>query len=317
MTASIIEFREIAIDRLMPHPLAEAFPRDGEDQTSVNLSVGDQGILAPLHVLAANRDGKYLVIDGVTRLLAAMVTERGRGTDQKLPCLLVECDDVATYVMHTNGSRRRVSTGTRVLAYITCHKDAVLAAAAMAGGRVLNMRGSVNGMESNLSKASREAFGGGKGPEGWSAETISERLGVSRDDVRSAIELLRCKELRRSPEMKVGAALMPEAAIDLDKPSGKLLADTIDAQYLKVLGGTSPVRRWKAALGGAVATKGMARAQIKYGDLALRTLTSLTTVCDHWSELSHREQELVETEWCALVPKLPAILRQIMQEAGQ
>ena len=289
MKCEIVKFMEIGIGELEPHPLAEAFPRDGADQSAVNMSVGDEGILAPLHVLdTPAKNGKWQVVDGCTRLLAANVTDRGAGADRQLPCLLVRVDDVASYVLHINGARRRVSTGTRVLAYVTCHKAQVLAAAEMAGGRVKNMRGSVNGLEAKLPKASRDAFGKSDGPENWSCDAISGRLGVSDKDVESAVELLRCKELRNLPEGRWrGSELLPERGLDEANEDDLENGRMVDTCYLRVLGGQTPIRRWKAAFAGRSA-KDAGNGAPDYDQVLLRGLSSLRTALLHWKEIDPR-----------------------------
>jgi len=311
MKCEIVGYKEIGIRSLEPHPMAEAFPRGGDDQASVNTSVEDAGILAPLHVLAEpNANGKWQVVDGCTRLLAADVTERGAGSDQKLPCLLVRVDDVATYVLHINGARRRVSTGTRVLAYITCHKEKVLASAEMAGGRVENMRGSRNGLEERTQKASRDAFGKGDGPQNWSCDAISERLGVSDRDVESAVELLRCREHKLMPSVKIGGIERAERPLDLkNSEEDKMVQHALNGQYLAVLGGQSPVRRWKAALSGHASTANLQKEAINYHKLGCRALVSLRTVFTHWENLTSDEKGEIFNDWHDLLEKLPKQLK--------
>jgi len=310
MKCEIVKFMEIGIGELEPHPLAEAFPRDGADQSAVNMSVGDEGVLAPLHVLAEpdKQTGKWQVVDGCTRLLAAMVTgPDGDGINHRehkehkgermLPCLLVRVDDVASYVLHINGARRRVSTGTRVLAYVTCHKAQVLAAAELAGGRVKNMRGSVNGLEAKLPKRSRERFGSDGDAETWSCDEIAARLGVSHADVESAVELLRCKELRNLPAMEFrGSETLPERGLDEANAEDVARGKVVDECYLRVLGGQTPIRRWKAAFAGK-ASPNAGKGAPDYAELGRRSLIGLRTVLNHWGEVDTRQIKGIIDIW--------------------
>jgi len=301
MKSEIVGFKMLPIGKLMPHPLADAFPRDAEDQRALDASVGDEGILAPIHVLEEQaEDGAWQVVDGVTRLLAAKMAERGAGSEQKLPCLLVRTNNVEAYVLHLNSARRRVTTGTRVLAYLACHKEQVLQA-----------------YEENCDPEATGAMGG-RGKKAlsrdgaFSAEAIAGRLGVSDKDVNAAIGLLRAKELGLAPEQKYGGDGTPERVLKPGVKADEEVMGKIRAQYLQVLGGVSPVRRWRAALGGAAATAGKARAETNLPDLLLRAATSMRTVFANWAKVeweSVKARECVENRVVDVLATMPEFMR--------
>jgi len=307
--SEIVDFKMLPIAKLVPHPDAEAFPRDSEDQSAVNVSVSDQGILAPLHVLADEQpDGTRQVIDGVTRLLAARATERGAGSDQKLPCILVKTDDPASYVLHLNASRRRVTTGTRILAYITCHKAQVLAAfEALHNPKATGKAGGLAGGRGNEKAPSRD----GAFSDDWSVEGIAARLGVSDKDVGLAIELLRCKELKLAPPVCVGGKDQTGRKLDFKVHTDVQLWNQVEGHYLEVMSGKKPVRKWKASISGSANTRERGKAATDYVALAIRTFTSIKTICLHWESLPIRDRATIQEQFELTVPHLPDEWREI------
>lgn len=309
MKTSIIAFKWIPIAKLVPHPEAESFPRDSEDLSVMATGVGENGVLVPLHVLENPLDdGKWQVIDGVSRLLSASTEERGSGEDQKLPCLLVSTDDPASYVLNLNGCRRRVTTGTRILSYITCHKDDVLDEAE----KVKN--GEFKGNQFVAARLS------GTKAHFWTAEAIAARLRVCQEDVRKAIELLRCRELRLFPAVKIGGKDGVERELDPDVEADVEIGQFIDQCYLEVMAGKSCVRRWMASMGGKSATKGKARKEIDLYGLASRTFPSLRTVFEGWDSvvatLSAISKEAQDKFWNDVRTAFQRVPSEVVKEIG-
>lgn len=311
MKVSIVGYKTLPLDKLTPHPAAEKFPRGGEDQQSLNVSLGDEGMLQPLSVLATPaKDGCYQVVDGCTRLEAALAKVRAENAEgaKEIPCLLMEVDDVDSYVLQVNTCRRRVSTGCRILAYLTLHKREVFAAAAInydhkATGAI---GGKIGGRGKKAVSQEQPFMEGDQSM--WSCAAIADRLLVCREDVACALELLRCKELRLCPLLYMDGIFKPERALDKKVEGDAALADDIAKQYLAVLGGQSPVRRWKAAIAGRLSTAGQKRKTIDHADLAHRSMISLRTALPHWGEIDSELRGVLADDWQKLLKVLPAHL---------
>ena len=255
---------KIALADCKPHADAEAYSASSEDRAALSNSINESGLLSPIAVIPATEggdsryeDGKgWYVIDGIGRLnalMAAGVTE----TDAQV----FDLGDlsVAEFVVCKNAMMRKVTTGTRVMAYLKCHEREVLAAA-----------------DPKYSKFRESSFGGKRGkvscetlPEkGWNAKEIAERLGVSKNDVLAGIELL--KAMGEDGERGTGNGERPQYE------QGDLF-ETLDA----VMHGETPIRRWKAAAGGKVSKTG-GKAAADYVGIGARTMASLAGLFENW-----------------------------------
>lgn len=272
----IIDFQEIDKAMLDPHPAAEAFLRTDEDQTCVNRSVASHGVLTPLHVMDKG-DGRYWVIDGITRYNAA-------AKDDLLPCLIVECDDVDAFVLNQNCARRRVSTGTRILAYLIQHKELVLAAdERYGGGRFAGSeKGANGGKRSSVHHVNHRYTEGELFP--WSCLEIAKELGVSRNDVQAAVDLLRCSELGRLPQVKSGKNVHPERDADHDSEEDAAMLEQVRYCRMRVLGGDLPIRKWTSAFYGRVVTE-HGRGEIDYARVGINGMTGVISMFNHWDEV--------------------------------
>ena len=136
------KMERIALADCKPHADAEAYSASSEDRAALSNSINESGLLSPIAVIPgedggegtagteARRSGRnkktWYVIDGIGRLnalMAAGVTE----TDAQV----FDLGDlsVAEFVVCKNAMMRKVTTGTRVMAYLKCHEREVLAAA--------------------------------------------------------------------------------------------------------------------------------------------------------------------------------------------
>jgi hypothetical protein len=278
MKYEILEFRNIPLDRLDAHPAAEAFKRGSEDQMTLNESVRDLEVVTPLHVVAReDLPGRWHVVDGVTRLLALEASGAAQA-----PCLVVACDDVETLVLAVNCERRRVTTGTRVLSYLLRHQELVLAADDYYGA------GRVAGTDDGSGRTARRSVGHvthrAEELAKWTDLAVSERLGCSRKDVAAAVELLRCHERRRIPEICQGGVVFKERAADDADDADRERIETVRACLRNVLGGVMPVRRWRAGFAGRVTTAG-GRDETDFAALGVRAMTSMITVFNAWSKV--------------------------------
>lgn len=273
------KMQRVALADCKPHADAEAYSASSEDRAALSNSINESGLLSPIAVIPAE-DGKgYYVIDGIGRLnalMAAGVTE----TEAQI----FDLGDlsVAEFVVCKNAMMRKVTTGTRVMAYLKCHEREVLAAADPKFSKLRET--SFNGKRG---KVSRETLP----DKGWNAKEIAERIGVSKNDVLAGIELL--KATAETPE---GGTYIDEAEeyAQLD------LFETAEA----VLRGETPIRRWKAAAGGRASKTG-GRAAADYAAIAWRTVKSWRGVWENWQTVPMEARAGILREFRAALESLP------------
>ena len=259
------KMQRVALADCKPHADAEAYSASSEDRAALSNSINESGLLSPIAVIPAE-DGKgYYVIDGIGRLnalMAAGVTE----TDAQV----FDLGDlsVAEFVVCKNAMMRKVTTGTRVMAYLKCHEREVLAAAdpKKYNFRETSFKGKHGAVSHETASTLLRHF--------WNAKEIAERIGVSKNDVLAGIELL-----------KATAEAGEDGGADAAEPNGPKyeqldLFETAEA----VLRGETPIRRWKAAAGGKVSKTG-GKAAADYEGIAIRTMKSLAGVWENWQTI--------------------------------
>lgn len=236
----------VQITELEPHPDAASFCADKEDRAALSGSMDDVGILDPVSVIERKPDlpgasedeptrSGYWIIDGCGRVEAA----KAAGVAD-LPCILWDLQgmSVREFAVHRNTMLRKVTTGQRILCYLSLNEQAAMSASRRTKGEK---------MDSNVSC---DTFG---------QHTIADSLGCSNKDVSAALALF--------------------AAERAGEPGAR-------EAYEGVLRGETPIRRWRAAAGGASATAGKSKAPTDISNLALRALTSLKTVFSKWNEIA-------------------------------
>ena len=270
-----------------PHADAEAYSCSTEDRAALANSVAEAGVLSPIAVIPAEgEDPRYeakaegrdearpsqsdearpsrhqwCVIDGIGRM-NALIEAGVEETDAQVFDLGPM--SVAEFVVSKNSMMRKVTTGTRVMAYLKCHEREVLAAA-----KEENIRSRMGSKWRNGWKAavSRETAASDKG---WNAKEIAERIGVSKNDVLAGIELL-----------KATAEAGEDGEDDSKRTTARYeqgdLFETMDA----VLRGETPIRRWKAAACGKVSKVG-GKAAADYVGIGARTMASLIGLFENW-----------------------------------
>ena len=263
------KMERIALADCKPHADAEAYSASSEDRAALSNSINESGLLSPIAVIVDDdevekRGGggqrkSYLVIDGIGRLNALMAAGV-KETDAQV----FDLGDlsVAEFVVCKNAMMRKVTTGTRVMAYLKCHEREVLAAA-----------------DPKYSKFRGSSFGGKRGKvshetlpdKGWNAKEIAERIGVSKNDVLAGIELLKATAESGEDGGKDAAAHNGPKYEQMD------LFETAEA----VLRGETPIRRWKAAAGGKVSKVG-GKAAADYEAIGMRTMASLAALFANW-----------------------------------
>lgn len=276
------EMKRVALADCKPHADAEAYSASSEDRAALSNSINESGLLSPIAVIPAEDGRGYYVIDGIGRLnalMAAGVTE----TEAQI----FDLGDlsVAEFVVCKNAMMRKVTTGTRVMAYLKCHEREVLEAAdpkkyARRAGNAANFKGKHHAVSHETAR-----------DKGWNAKEIAERIGVSKNDVLAGVELL--KATAETPE---GGTYIDEAAeyAQLD------LFETAEA----VLRGETPIRRWKAAAGGRASKTG-GRAAADYAAIAWRTVKSWRGVWENWQTVPMEARAGILREFRAALESLP------------
>ena len=255
-----------------PHADAEAYSCSTEDRAALANSVAEAGVLSPIAVIPAEGNGErgtgngWYVIDGIGRM-NALIEAGVEETDAQV----FDLGDmsVAEFVVSKNSMMRKVTTGTRVMAYLKCHEREVLAAA---DPERYSLRG--RDAKGRIAKpaVSRETAGDDKG---WGAKEIAERIGVSKNDVLAGIELLKATVAAGAASGEEGKGKREEVEYE----QGDLF-ETMDA----VLRGETPIRRWKAAACGKVSKVG-GKAAADYEGIAIRTMKSLASVWVNWQTI--------------------------------
>ena len=253
--------KRIALADCKPHADAEAYSCSTEDRAALANSVAEAGVLSPIAVVPDEDCKGWYVIDGIGRMNA--LVEAGE-TETDAQVFDLGGMSVAEFVVSKNSMMRKVTTGTRVMAYLKCHEREVLAAA-----KEENIRSRMgskwrNGWEAAVSHETAAS------DKGWSAKDISERIGVSKNDVLAGIELLKAT-------VAAGDAGEDDSKRTTASYEQGELFETMDA----VLRGETPIRRWKAAACGKVSKVG-GKAAADYVGIGARTMVSLIGLFENW-----------------------------------
>ena len=201
---------------------------------------------------------------------------------------------VAEFVVCKNAMMRKVTTGTRVMAYLKCHEREVLAAA---DPKKYNFR------ETSF-KGKRGAVSHETAPDkGWNAKEIAERIGVSKNDVLAGIELL--KATAESSEEGRGKSEEGRGGTHYEQMD---LFETAEA----VLRGETPIRRWKAAAGGKVSKVG-GKAAADYIGIAWRTVRSWRGVWENWQTVPMESRSGILGEFRVALDFLPEDFKAVIE----
>ena len=256
----------IALADCRPHADAEAYSASSEDRAALSNSINESGLLSPIAVIPAEDGRGYYVIDGIGRMNALMASGV---TETEAQIFDLGDLSVAEFVVCKNAMMRKVTTGTRVMAYLKCHEREVLAAA---DPKKYNFR------ETSF-KGKHGAVSYETAPDkGWNAKEIAERIGVSKNDVLAGIELLKaCAD----GDGAAGVRALPGDGRERTPGAPHYeqldLFETAEA----VLRGETPIRRWKAAAGGKVSKTG-GKAAADYAGIGARTMASLAGLWENW-----------------------------------
>ena len=198
------EMQKIKLADCKPHADAEAYSASTEDRAALGNSIEETGVLSPIAVIA-DEDGSpgtarptWFVIDGIGRMNALIAAGE---TETEAQVFDLGDLSVAEFVVCKNAMMRKVTTGTRVMAYLKCHEREVLAAAKEECFRSRMGSKWRNGWKAAVSHETAAS------DKGWSAKDIAGRIGVSKQDVLAGIELL--KETVGSGERGMGNGERP------------------------------------------------------------------------------------------------------------
>lgn len=297
----VVEFRLIEKKNLRKHPAAE-LPMMADDKAALKGSIEERGIIQPLLVLAdADKDGFFQVVDGCNRLDSA-------AADSALPCMLVRADDPRAVALECLATGRRRSTGQRIMVFLMMHKKEVLKAAEFgaemnAGGAKL--RFAVSRETAKISGIYAD----------FTTDAIAERLQVSKPDVVRAVELFRCVEEKRRPNIG-GAKGADERALDEgDEKDAETLADMGDI-FRRVLSGGEAIRDWKRSFAGKSTTKG-GRPPVDNAGLVRKGLIHLKNVFKSggWHAMPANIRENLANQFVEVLKLLPEELRVRLPEA--
>lgn len=290
------KMQRVALADCKPHADAEAYSASSEDRAALSNSINESGLLSPIAVIPAEDGRGYYVIDGIGRmnaLMAAGVTE----TEAQI----FDLGDlsVAEFVVSKNSMTRKVTTGSRVMAYLKCHEREVLEAA---DPKKYNARKFARGLK-NGRLTGAQSHDRTPNDKGWSSREIAERIGVSDKDVLAGIELLKAtaessEELRGKSEECGGKPHYEQ----LD------LFETAEA----VLRGETPIRRWKAAAGGKVSKVG-GKAAADYTGIAWRTVKSWRGVWENWQSVPMESRSGILGEFRAALDFLPEDFKSVIE----
>ena len=308
------KMERIALSDCKPHADAEAYSASSEDRAALSNSINESGLLSPIAVIpgedggmateghpARDKDSKrttarktWYVIDGIGRLNALMAAGV-KETDAQV----FDLGDlsVAEFVVCKNAMMRKVTTGTRVMAYLKCHEREVLAAAdpEKYGSRKASKW---------RNKVAAQSHDRAADDKGWNAREIAERIGVSDKDVLAGIELLKAtaessEELRGKSEECGGKPHYEQ----MD------LFETAEA----VLRGETPIRRWKAAAGGKVSKVG-GKAAADYAGIGARTMVSLMGLWQNWKTVKMDDRALILEKFSMALGYLPEDFKTTLEE---
>ena len=287
------KMQRIKLADCKPHADAEAYSASTEDRAALGNSIEETGVLSPIAVVP-DEDGSpgtarptWFVIDGIGRmnaLIAAGETE----TDAQV----FDLGDlsVAEFVVCKNAMMRKVTTGTRVMAYLKCHEREVLAAA---DPKAYNTRQFARKGKAFMGAVSRETAP----DKGWSAKEIAERIGVSKNDVLAGIELL--KEVSGETE----SVQQQGKYVQLD------LFETMDS----VMHGETPIRRWKAAASGKVSKVG-GKAAADYVGIGARTMVSLIGLFENWQTVPMESRGPIVERFKLALEAAPEDFRAVLED---
>jgi hypothetical protein len=291
------KMQRIKLADCKPHADAEAYSASTEDRAALSNSIGEAGILSPIAVIpdedagAEARQPKWFVIDGIGRMNALIAAGE---TETEAQVFDLGDLTVAEFVVCKNAMMRKVTTGTRVMAYLKCHEREVLAAADPE--KYQQRPGNGANFKPKHHAVSRDTAWN----KGWSAKAIAERIGVSNKDVLAGIELLK-ETVGNGDESGTEARHTKYEQMDL--------FETMDS----VMHGETPIRRWKAAACGKVSKVG-GKAAADYVGIGARTMVSLIGLFENWQTVPMESRGLIVERFRTALGSAPEDFRAVIED---
>ncbi len=293
-TYKITGFNWLERTQLKPHPEAQ-LPMGDDDQAALAQSIEEGGLIQPLLVLDKpdKTDGLFEVVDGCNRL--------EKSTEDKLPCVLIQCDNVREVALTCLGTGRKRSTGQRIMAYLEMHRREVVKAAELGASA---KGGNSSGVSRDTPKLSG-VFAN------FTSEAIAATLSVSHKDVLLAIDLLMCLEKKCTAPQRVGSLVTPARELDLKDKADKAYYESLKIVHGHVMDGGTPIRRWKSARAGQD-SQSERRTPIDYADLFREGLHHLRTASKYWGDITTDERKSILELAHQVAEILPADVKRVM-----
>jgi hypothetical protein len=217
------------------------------------------GVMEPLMIVPkVSQDATYFwIVDGCSRYLAA----KRCGLDE-VPCNVYEMDlDLVRNVAYgKNACRHRVTTGERVMRYLDLNRVQVLKA--WEAGK-------------EDTKFGKSGTAVSRDTAVFTADAISQRLGCSKMDVLKGVELLASMDAGGIPKKDSYGRITII-------PCEPIMQEAVRHCFASVMAGSTPIRRWNAALHGKAATENKERAATDYAPLMNRSCVSLANCFENW-----------------------------------
>jgi hypothetical protein len=85
--------------------------------------------------------------------------------------------------------------------------------------------------------------------------------------------------------------------LDLEKEDGRDYLKALKKVHLGLLAGSTPIRRWKPAVGGMAKTEDRQRPATNHGVIACNAIRSLINAVKHWDGIAPGLKQRIATDW--------------------
>jgi len=263
--------------------------KDTEDNIALREDVRRRMVLTAIEVIPSDKEGEYTIIDGVSRWTAAK--ELGYGL---IPCRVVDvaADGVDGLILAKNLMRHRLTTGQRVMRLISEQGHKIIAD--IEEGRLIF--GDCRPLKSrDLSSE-------------YTPERLSKTLGCSVMDTLLGLELYYAKSVGKIRTVNADGSVAWVDASDKERES---IAETFENVSL----GITPIRRCRAAAGGAVATKGEHRSAPDHTKNIISAIKTIENVFKKWHEnvANPTDRFNIANRFLKIIKNAPADVRAIVE----
>lgn len=294
-----LRYEEVPIHKLTKHPLAEMMPTSKEDRKRLLEDIQSHGQLDAVIV-----NERYQIMDGCTR----WDIEKELKHDT-IRCQIVADADPRDVLVSKATTGRVQTTGSRLLIMMYAHKEEVLTAANISEGLRDDPSATAESVIADLPAGKRAAAAAAW--KEWNTDAIRARIKCSDEDINLARALLLAKLTHVLPPMKAFNDEPKE--LDSTNPDDVAVIDAVDKAYKGVLSGETPIRRWKASLGGIIPTAGgQGKAETNHSELCLRAMKSLKTAFSNWTKVKSSYIPTLEKHWKEIMADVPVNLEALL-----